>query len=143
MDTLLVSYVLGIIINDKNQVLLIYRSATVFFNNHYALIGGKIDAGEPAKHALVRELFEEINIAVALQDAEFVHVMHFKGETRPCVSFFYAIHAWHGEIVNKEPDKHDHVKWFDLDKLPGNLIPRHRKALEYISKKIYYSEEDW
>lgn len=143
MDEFLLPYVLGIVINSKNQVLLIYRSATEFFSNHYALVGGKIDTGEPAKHAIIRELFEEINIAIDPQDAEFVHVMHFMGETRPCVSFFYAIRNWSGEIVNKEPDKHDHVKWFDLEKLPDDLIPRHRKALAHISKKIYYSEEDW
>lgn len=142
MSELLLPYVLALVINEKKQVLLSYRSLTQWFDNHYGLIGGKIEEKEFAKGALSRELFEEIGITVQSRDMDFVHVMHFMGETRACVAFFFLVRTWQGTIVNKEIKKCDHIKWFDLDQLPENMIPRHRIALNNIQKRIVYSEVD-
>jgi mutator protein MutT len=136
-------YALAIVLNEKNQVLLIYRSNTQWLNNHYGLIGGSIEENEPASKTVMRELFEEANITTTAQDLEFAHVIHFNGATKPCVSFVFLVHKWHGEIMNKEPHKHDHLMWFQVDKLPDNLVPRHRKILELYHKNIFYSEDSW
>ncbi len=139
----LLPYVLALIINTENQVLLEYRTNTQWFAHYYGLVGGSIGEHESAMQALAREVYEEIGITFNSQDAQFVHVMHFMGETRPCVAFFYIIRTWQGDIINKEKNKHDHLAWFSLDNLPDQLIPRHRKALELIAQKISYSEDNW
>lgn len=136
----LLPYVLAVIINANNEVLLAYRKNSEWFNDHYCLIGGKIDDHESARQALIREIFEETGLVVELQAIEFAHVMHFMGETRPCVAFFFIVRTWKNDVVNKEPDKHDHLKWFSLAQLPNNLIPRHRRALELILKNEKYSD---
>ncbi len=139
----LIPYALALIINDQHEVLLTYRTNTQWFNNHYGLVGGKIENNESATHALARELLEEVGITVSPAQAEFVHIMHFKGETEPCIALFFVIRKWAGKLTNIEKDKHAQLAWFDLDKLPDNLIPRHRKAIDRIGKHLFYSEEDW
>lgn len=143
MQNCLLPYVLAIITNDQKQVLLSYRIATQWFNNHYSLIGGAIEKKESAKQALIRELSEELEISAAYENIEFVHVMHFMGKTRPCVGFFYRISTWQGTITNKEPEKCGNLQWFSFDQLPDNIIPRHKKALLYFLNGISYSEDDW
>jgi len=144
LQQVLLPYVLALIINEKNEVLLEHRKNTEWFPDYYGLVGGKIDAMESAKAALVREMSEEIGIIVASEDVEFAHVIHFLGvDNKPCVAFFYTVRAWQGDIYNLEKDKHDYLLWFPLDKLPDKMIPRHKKALQFIAKGISYSEDNW
>jgi 8-oxo-dGTP diphosphatase len=143
MSQTLLPYVLAVIVNNNNEVLLAQRKNSEWFNNYYGLIGGKIEQQESATQALAREVAEEIGITFDSDRAEFAHVMHFMGETEPCIALFFLIRTWQGELTNREPEKNDHISWFSLDKLPENLIPRHKKALKLISKKILYSEDNW
>ncbi len=143
MQQVLLPYILAVILNDNKEVLLEYRKNTEWFPNQYGLIGGKIDDKEYATEAMIREIYEEIGVRVNDTDVKFSHVMHFMGETRPCLAFFFTIKMWQGEIYNAEKIKHDHLKWFPLDKLPENMIPRHKKRLGLLSKDIAYSEDSW
>jgi len=143
LQQILLPYVLALIMNEKNEVLFEYRKNAEWFANQYGLVGGKVDALESAKFALVREILEELGITVNPNDIEFVHVMHFMGEAAPCVAFFYTVRTWYGDINNLEKDKHDHLTWFPLNTLPEKIIPRHKKALQLIAKGIFYSEDNW
>ena len=137
-------YVLALIINNNNEVLLGHRINTEWFPENYGLIGGKIEDNESATEALAREIFEETGLVIAKDDAHFAHIMHFKGvDNNPCIALFFVVQTWHGTLHNKEPDKNEKIEWFPLDKLPKNIIPRHAKAIELISKSILYSEDNW
>ncbi len=137
-------YVLALLINDNNEVLLGRRINAEWFSNHYGLLGGKIENNESAKQALARELFEEIGITINEHDAQFAHVMHFYGiDQTPCIALFFVIHSWRGEIENKELHKNAALEWFPLDTLPATMIPRHAKALTLLAEKILYSEDSW
>lgn len=138
-----IPYVLALIFNSNNEILLQHRTHTAWFSGYYGLVGGKVEEHESARQALARELSEEIGITVDPESLECAHVMHFMGETRPCVAFFFVVHSWQGTISNQEKDKHDRLTWFRLDNLPNPLIPRHAKALEQIGKKVLYSEDNW
>lgn len=139
----LLPYVLALVMNERNELLLEYRTNTEWFANQYGLVGGKIDGNESGLYALSRELSEEIGVSVNENDIEFAHVMHFMGEDVPCVAFFYIVRTWHGTISNAEQDKHGHLQWFSVDKIPENMIPRHKKAVELIARGIRYSEDNW
>ena len=136
----LVGYVLGYIVKE-NKVALVFRQHTKFGNNHYGLVGGKIDAHESIKDALVREMQEEIGITVSLENAHLVHVLSFKGQTHDCVTFVFAITTWQGEAYNKEPQKHGHMNWYSIDQLPPTLLERHKRIIEHIQKKQLYAQE--
>ena len=42
-----------------------------------------------------------------------------------------------------EPEKCDDLSWFDLDNLPGNIIPYIRKVIDRIQESVFYSEDGW
>jgi len=46
------------------------------------------------------------------------------------IAFCYHLEYVSGELKNLEPEKHDEVKWFSLDKLPGNISPYTKKVNE-------------
>lgn len=137
-------YVLAFIQRDSQghkEVLLIYRSQTGFGNDNYAMPGGKVKEDESLRSGLIRELNEELGITVSPSDMQLSHVMHFQGATRICIAIVFTIKKWQGEPYNKEPDKHDHIGWFDVTKLPANILPRHAKMIHSIVKGELYSDE--
>ncbi|MBI0425539.1 NUDIX domain-containing protein [Psychrobacter sp. NG27] len=52
------------VIHYKNQYLLGFRDATQHQGNRYEFVGGKIETGESATQALIREVAEEAGIAI-------------------------------------------------------------------------------
>ena len=80
-EFLVLPYVLGMLIKD-GKVLLLRRSHTGFGDGMYALPGGKIDDNESPVQAIVRELAEEIGIAISCENVEFGTMFYFQGSTR-------------------------------------------------------------
>ncbi len=48
--------------------------------------------------------------------------------------------SFEGNPENKEPQKCDHVDWYDLENLPDNTLPHVKFALTNIKNKIPVSE---
>ncbi len=139
-EFLVLPYVLGMLIKD-GKVLLLRRSHTGFGDGMYALPGGKIDDNESPVQAIVRELAEEIGIAISCENVELGTIFYFQGSTRECVAFVFKITAWEGEPYNKEPQKHDHCAWFSLSALPDTVLPRHVKMVHNVRAGICYADE--
>lgn len=136
-------YVL-IFLQKHNEVLLIQRSKTSSYGaGFYSLPGGKIEDNETARQAAIREAYEELDITIAKKDLDFVHVFHRNGEGESIFALVFKVTRWQGEIINKEPEKHDMVRWFAITQLPDNLLPAHRQAIENIIKDSHYSEHGW
>src|SRR5438105_2248500 len=55
--------VLAVVINDAGEVLVQHRSD----NSHWNLIGGIMDPGEEPADAMVREVYEEAGVQVAVE----------------------------------------------------------------------------
>lgn len=114
-------------------------------DGQYGLPSGHLEQGETVKEALVREVKEEIGIELDETNLNFYHVMHRnkKGaEDRDYVDFFFKVEYWVGEPTNCEPDKCAHIKWFDLDELPHNIVPNVKAAIQYYRSKLIFSEFD-
>ena len=139
----MLTYALGII--EKNsKILFLLRQNTKFFNGHYGLIGGRVEDNESITAALIREIYEEVGITIPKDHMLFAHCLSFKNEQNESIlALIFKITRWHGEIVNKEPDKCAKLAWFSPNELPQNIIPRHRHIIEMIQQNALYSESGW
>ena len=62
-----VSLTVGLIlINEKNQVLLMKRCNTGYMDNMYAFVSGHLEENESLSDAIIRESKEEINIDICI-----------------------------------------------------------------------------
>ena len=125
-----------------NQMLLLRRFNTGFRDGEYSVPAGHLDGGETVIEAAAREAAEEVGVQIEAQDIVFSSVMHrLDGEER--VDFFVNVHKWHGEPFNAEPEKCDDLRWADVDRLPENLVPYVRRALNNHLNKIQFDEYGW
>ena len=133
------------LLEDKDKILFVRRALTArFARGMYSLVGGKVEAGESALHAIVREVYEETGLSIPQEDFQLVHTFHRKGEESELIALCFKVDISHLQApLNKEPDKHDDMGFFSIDDLPGNILPAHRQALELIQKNIRYSEHNW
>jgi 8-oxo-dGTP diphosphatase len=139
----MLTYTLGIL-QKNNDLLFLLRKNTPFFSNHYGLIGGKVEDNESITAALIREIYEEINITITQDNMNFAHCLSFKNEQgKAILAVVFRINNWTGDIVNKEPDKCAELAWFTPENLPENIIPRHRHIINMIQQGILYSESGW
>jgi ADP-ribose pyrophosphatase YjhB (NUDIX family) len=127
---------------QDDQILLLRRFNTGYEDGNYSVVAGHVDARETVRQAAVREAQEEAGVRLQLEDLEVVQVMNRKSNDER-VDFFLRVRAWEGEIRNLEPGKCDHLAWFSLSALPGNLIPYVRAALENYRQGLFYSEFGW
>lgn len=86
---------------------------------------------------------EEAGIKLSREDLVFIHVMH-RFENQERVDFFSKAIKWIGEPTINEPNKAEALRWFELSKLPENVVPCVRQAIELgLLKGQIYSEFDW
>lgn len=125
-----------------DRVLLLRRFNTGWEDGRYSVPAGHVEAGETVTAAAVREAYEEIGVNLTPGDFRVAHVMHRRSDDER-IDFFVAVSNWAGEIVNREPDKCDDLRWFPVSSLPANLIPYVRQALENVNGGITYGEFGW
>ena len=127
------------------KILLGRRCNTEYMNGMYMVPAGHVEAGEPLTAAMVREAMEEIGIAIHPEDLKLVHTMYRpkSDETGERLDFFFTAAKWEGIPVNNEPEKCDKLDWFQLENLPGNIVPYVKLAIENILKNIPLSEPEW
>ncbi len=123
-----------VIITQKNQLLLGKRG-NCYGAGTWALPGGHLEIGEKLVDTARREIKEELDIdakdlrLIAITDPlimpQYVHVA-------------FLLENYEGEYKLMEPDKCEEWKFFDLDKLPKNILPTHQDIIRaFKESKIY------
>lgn len=131
---------------QQDQVLLLKRQNTGHNDNHYGLPAGKIDRGETAFQAAVREAFEECGAVVDPSDLQLIAVMQIGApdpEADERIDFFFRTTRWTGEITNREPDKCQELSWFPLHSLPDTIIPFIKQAWKNAQQGQWYDTFDY
>ena len=134
----LVAYALVMLVRGDSVLMLKRSSNSSFEPGAYSLPGGRVEKNESFKRALIREVYEELGIIVREDDLEFIHAFYRKGKDE-LVAFVFKCSKWEGEPLNKEPEKHEELRWIDADHLPEKIIPAHRKVGD-IKQGAMYSE---
>ncbi|MEM6281039.1 MAG: NUDIX hydrolase [Chloroflexota bacterium] len=115
--------VVGIVFNAQGHVLLVEH---VFHAKYpWGLPGGWVDRGEPLDTGVARELHEELQLDVTVQDVVYVEIVR---KYRNHIDIAYLCEA-HNSVGNLSTELLRY-RWTPLDDLP--VIPAfHRTAIEH------------
>jgi ADP-ribose pyrophosphatase YjhB (NUDIX family) len=130
-----------LIVKNKDRLLLSLRKDTGFMDGYYSLVAGHIEANESASQACIREAKEEADIGITVDDLRPVHVsQRVSNADRVYFDVYFLLENYIGNIKNNETDKCGGLDWFEVNNLPGNIIPYVKDVLSSYSKGIFYSE---
>lgn len=121
--------VYGIILNDKNQVLL---SDEFRFGRQFTKFpGGGLEWGEGTKDCLKRELFEEMELVAEIGDLfyvnDFMQISAFR-ENDQLFSFYYFVEQIESERIMTLPkafpltEEGEKFRWLDLSDLSPESV---------------------
>ncbi len=82
--------------------------------------GGKVESGEAPVDALIRELDEELGIAIVAADVAPLTFASGQAGTRDLLLLFYRVAAWSGELRALHADE---IGWFDIDAIARLAMP--------------------
>jgi len=124
----------ALIVNDNNETLLVKRTnKTRNGAGFWSKPGGGVEVDEMVEDAVKREIKEELDV-----DIEIIKFLGFtddmmKDEKQHWISLNYLAKIVGGEVKNLEPEKHEEIKWFDLNDLPENTNQNTKDAVkEYL-----------
>jgi ADP-ribose pyrophosphatase YjhB (NUDIX family) len=102
---------------------------------------GHVDHGESPTDAIIHEAFEEICVKIKERDLKFIGVIHktIGGKEHAYYNFSFMCTKWKGIPKIGEPEKASELKWFNIKKLPMNIISDRKKVLRQYAKGIYYT----
>lgn len=126
--------VAAIIENSEGKILLIKRANTHSFEGFWALPGGKIDAGETAEAAVVKEVKEETNLSFTPKDILGEYKESFPQYSWDSYAFVF-MGSFSGNVRGNEESTN--IGWFSKEEINGmKLAFSHNKVLQdYFSQK--------
>lgn len=114
----------GIIRNAEGSIFLAQRPATSHMANMWEFPGGKIEPGESAHQALVRELNEETGIEVT-HATPYDLADHTYQDIRVTLHFFM-VEGWQGEPYGREGQPQ---RWVAQQQLVASEFPPANQAI--------------
>ncbi|OWR28996.1 NUDIX hydrolase [Saccharibacillus sp. O23] len=115
----------------EGRILLLKRQNTGHEDGLYGLPAGKIERGETAPAAAMREVREECGVTIEPANLRMTGVWQIgaseEGEDER-IDFFFETECWDGEPVNLEPDKCAELYWCPADELPQETVPFIKEA---------------
>ena len=111
-----------IVKNENNNYLLMKHNKL----NTWTLPVGKVEYNETKEETLRKEAFEELNINLINYDLVALETRKYNRMNKiiKVRSFLYNIINYKGNLINKEPHKHDKIEWFSIKEI---------KELDHIS----------
>lgn len=132
-----------VIFKRDNKIALLLRENTEWMNNHYCLPAGRVEHGENFSVAAIREAREEVGIELNKSQIQPIFTAHRLSPDALWVDVFFEAQNWQGELLNAEPHIHSEIGWFDINKLPDNLVPGLRESLQALQEGKIYTEIGW
>lgn len=122
------------IVNDRNEFLMLLRSKDSKVEpGTWMIPGGKVDFNEKMEDTVKREIMEEIGVELEVVEPIKTNDHIIPGQHWVTTTFLCKIKG--GEPVIKEPHKHDDIKWFKMDEMPGNLSVASANSLNAYKEK--------
>ena len=132
-----------LLINDKDEVLLLRRHNTGFKDGELGLPAGHVDGGERMVDAMCREAKEEAGLNLDPKNLKLAHTMHRQCDDHERVDFFFMCKELEGEPTNAEPHKCSELVWAPLDNIPDDVIDYYKYMFTLVNKNEPYSDIGW
>ncbi|MEV0298149.1 NUDIX domain-containing protein [Nocardia sp. NPDC050710] len=133
-----------ILLIRDGALLLSKRRSPDEFDDRWHVPAGKLESGESATAAAVREAEEEVGVLIDPADLRLIHTAHVVSSGRePRLGLFFETTRWTGEPVNREPDNCYALQWFPLDDLPADIIAYPLAGIRALATGVAYSERGW
>lgn len=132
-----------VILHQDDKILLLKRANTGYFDGSYSLPAGHFEADEPATVVAAREAKEEIGVIIDPHNLQLKHTLHRLSDIpvrHERIDLFFETDTWQGDATNAEPDKCSEILWIEAERLPENVVPEVKQALQHIKKGQIYSE---
>lgn len=110
--------VAGVILNEKDQVLLALRPMHKHQGGLWEFPGGKVEEGEQVQAALARELLEELNLVVETSRSLLI-TEHDYGDKHVTLDV-WIVSAFSGDIQGREGQE---LRWVKRQELPQYQFP--------------------
>ena len=124
-----------IVINNQNQILLGKRK-NAYRAGLYGLPGGRTNLGEKIIDGSIRELAEETSLQA--KKIEFFTTVkgYMSDKQHNFIIFIFVCRSFTGTPQLIEAEKCEGWDWFDLDKLPKNILPGHLAGIKIINLNL-------
>lgn len=122
------------LMDDEGNIMLAQRPEGKSMAGLWEFPGGKIEAGETPEEALVRELFEELQIEVAPSDLKPITFASHSYEDFHLLMPLYLLNRWTGSPEPAEGQTLDWVAPHDLHRYPAPAadVPLFDFLVEYF-----------
>lgn len=120
----------GVIRNNKNQVLLSLRSSIVDQPGLWEFPGGKLEPGETASEALSRELYEEL--ALTVKSAQPLIRIHHDYREYSVLLDVWQVDSWHSEKLGNNEyygQEGQKIEWVSIPKLRDKHFPEANRPI--------------
>jgi len=132
------SIAVGIVFNQRQQILISKRNSNEHLPGYWEFPGGKVEAGESFKLALRRELAEEIGITVN-SAIKFIELRHDYYDRHLHFQFFKVLN-FSDEIQACEDQQ---LRWVSLNELNAIQFPQaNRAVINALTLPAYYMIAD-
>ena len=106
----------------EDKILLSRRANTGWMDGSLCIPGGHVEEDETPRQAAVRELKEELDVIVDVDDLEFICVASRNTSPNQYVSYEFVIRDKDIDFRNAEPDKCSELVWVDINNPPEDVI---------------------
>jgi 8-oxo-dGTP diphosphatase len=123
----------AVITDSQQRILITQRSMDVSYGGFWEFPGGKLENGESAPDALVREIKEEVGLEVLAHD--YLGEVNYTYNNRAISLLIYHIDSYRGIATCREGQMN--MQWTQMQHLKNfQFPPANVEIIELISQKI-------
>lgn len=120
-----VAVAIAIIRDDGNRILITQRPHHVPHGGFWEFPGGKLESGELAEHALIREIKEEVGIRI--EEFEYLGEINHNYPDKSVQLLIFQVTKFHGTPYCQEGQLD--MKWLEIDQLNADEFPEANHAI--------------